>query len=85
MTACLWRKSTHHGPLPVTSALPSLSLSLLPAVLFLVFIAGGGRPASPGGVERVSEQLLEGTGDAPGLRFGETAVETNTWLAFAKR
>lgn len=29
--------------------------------------------SKPGGVEMVSEQLLEGVGEAPGLRFGETA------------
>lgn len=55
-----------------------------PQSLYIYLIAGGGRSGSPGGVEMVSEQLLEGTGEAPGLRFGETAVETNTWLAFLK-
>lgn len=75
----------------MTSALPSLSLSLAacctvssPQSLCIFLIAGGGRTASPGGVEMVSEQLLEGAGEAPGLRFGETTVETNTWLAFMK-
>jgi len=33
----------------------------------------------------VNEQLLEDAGEAPELRFGETAVETNAnWPAFVK-
>lgn len=40
---------------------------------------------SPGGVGMVSELLREDAGEAPGLRFGEIAVETDTnWLAFMK-
>lgn len=72
----------------MTSALPSLSLSsaachIIPNPQSLP--PWGGGSASPGGVEMVSEQLLEGVGEALGLRFGETAVKTNnTWLAFMK-